>query len=175
MERENWFLFQVDFASLRFKFIRGEANQIRYNTDYQENPGDDYFKLFKDDGWELVWTGVFGWYIWRKPYSGVRPSIYSDKETIIYKTRRSIRITWTLLLFYILLLLLIFVLGPGLNKIEDIIGLTTMLLLAIILLGFITVQLIRYKRKLVTGPCFLFTLVFSRLRLQGGVAHKRVG
>ena len=148
MAREGWLLFQVDFASLRFKFIRGEANQIRYSTDYQENPGDDYFKLFKDDGWELVWSGIFGWYIWRKPFSGERPNIYTDKETIINRTKRSIRVTWTLLLFNILLLLLIFVLGPGLNKIEEAIGLTATLLLAIIPLVFIIVQLIRYNRRL---------------------------
>ncbi len=148
MAREGWVLFQVDFASLRFKFIRGEVNQIRYCTDYQENPGDDYFKLFKDDGWELVWTGTLGWYIWRKPYSGERPGIYTDKATIINKTKRSIRVTWIILLFYILLLLLIFVLGPVLNKIEDIIRPTTTLLLVIISLGFIIVQLIRYNRKL---------------------------
>ncbi len=148
MARQGWILFQVDVASLRFKFMRGEVNQIRYCTDYQENPGDDYFKLFKDDGWELVWAGAFGWYIWRKPYTGERPAIYTDKATMINKTKRSIKVAGSILLFYLLLFMLFFVLGPGLKTIEDNIRLTVSLSLAIIPPVFIFVQLIRYNRKL---------------------------
>jgi len=151
MARKGWVLFQVDFASLRFKFIRGEKTQVRYCTDYQENPSDDYFKLYKDDGWELAWTGTFGWYIWRKPYSRERPSIYTDRETVIKRTKRSIKVTWTLLLFFILILILIIVLGPGLNKIENIIRPTIIMLLVIMPLGFILMQLNQYNRKLGRG------------------------
>lgn len=90
MAWEGWTLFQVDFASLRFKFSRGKAEKVRYCVDYQEKTDDDYMKLFKDDGWELAWSGAFGWHIWRKYYSGEKPDIYTDRQSLIDRNKRLI-------------------------------------------------------------------------------------
>ncbi len=149
MAREGWALFQVDFASLRFRFTRGEAGRIRYCADYQEKADDNYIKLLKDDGWELVWTGTFGWYIWRKPYSGERPSLYTDRATIIHKNKRSLGVTISILFFLMASILSsVLLFDPVFNESGRMVVRLVSLIIMVIIYVYIIVQLFRYNRKL---------------------------
>jgi len=77
MESKGWIPYEVYMLGIRFKFKKGEARNVRYCIDFQQKSTEDqYIKLFEDDGWELVWNGDFGWYIWKKAYIKERPSIY---------------------------------------------------------------------------------------------------
>lgn len=91
MERNGWNLYQVDLGSIRFRFKKGEPKKMRYCADFQMNTDDQYYKLFSDDGWELVWKGAGGWYIWKKPYTNERPEIYTDSKSLIDRNNRLIK------------------------------------------------------------------------------------
>ncbi len=88
MEKKGWNLFKVDFTIMRFKFKKGESSKIRYCLDYQINVEDNYFELFKEDGWELVDNTISPWYIWRKSYEDKRPNIYTDTKSLIERNNR---------------------------------------------------------------------------------------
>jgi len=90
MEKKGWNLVKVDYA-FRFKFEKGESRKMRYSSDYQINAKNDYFKLFRDDGWELVDFQNDPWFIWRKSYENERPSIYTDTKSLIERNNRQIR------------------------------------------------------------------------------------
>ena len=53
MEWGGWNLSKVDYI-LRFKFAKGKSRKMRYCVDHQNNVENNYFELFKEDGWVLV-------------------------------------------------------------------------------------------------------------------------
>ena len=70
---------------------------------------DNYFELFKEDGWELVDNKMGPWFIWRKPYEDEKPNIYTDTKSLIERNNRQIRtisfgVLITLILLYIVLI-----------------------------------------------------------------------
>lgn len=88
MELKGWNLCQVGMLGMRFKFKKGESAKVRYCVDYQSSIVDDqYYNLFKDDGWELTWEEA-GWYIWKRRYNEDRPSIYTDTNSLIQRNNR---------------------------------------------------------------------------------------
>lgn len=88
MEMKGWNLYKVGVLGLRFIFKKGKSARVRYCADYQSSlVGDQYFNIFKDDGWELAWEGT-GWYIWKKLYAEERPSIYTDISSLIERNNR---------------------------------------------------------------------------------------
>lgn len=91
MELKGWNLYHVDLGSIRFQFKKGETRKLRYCADFQMNTDDQYFKLFADDGWELVWKGTGGWFIWKKSYTNGRPEIYTDSKSLIERNARLIK------------------------------------------------------------------------------------
>ncbi|MGO4348464.1 DUF2812 domain-containing protein [Paenibacillus sp. MCAF9] len=86
-EAEGWHLRKVSGNVVRFHFQKGETRKLRYCLDYQMNKDPNYVQLFKEAGWELVYSSA-GWYIWRMPYSEVRPEIYSDLDSLIDRNKR---------------------------------------------------------------------------------------
>jgi len=108
MEASGWKLFQVDFYGLRFKFKKGQADTVRYSVDYQPKNDEDYLSIFEDDGWQMKWTGAGGWYLWRKPYIGERPDIFTDSSSLIERNNRLIKLLmplfFMLIIFFMMLL-----------------------------------------------------------------------
>ena len=151
MERKGWNIFQVDCFSLRFRFQKGELKQVRYCIDFQITVDDNYFSLFTDDDWELVWMGAGGWYIWRKPYEKERPDIYTDKTSLIARNSRLLPLSITLFIFSSAVLVMM-ILDTHLQFFSFN---TTYLKVRIpfffflsIMMGYIVVQTIRYNNKI---------------------------
>jgi hypothetical protein len=89
MEAEGWHLYNATGIGVRFHFVKEEPRQVRYCADYQGNISPEYKRIFQDAGWELVFSNI-GWYIWRMEYSGERPNIYTDIDSIIDRNKRLI-------------------------------------------------------------------------------------
>jgi hypothetical protein len=142
MENEGWHLSKLDFNYIRFKFENGESRKIRYCVDYQINVQENYFELFKEDGWELVDDKSVPWFIWRKSYQDERPHIYTDTKSLIERNNRQI---WTVGL---VVPVEIFVFYMVLEHSSGEIWLLALLFLIIVFLGYVTLQLYRYNKKL---------------------------
>ena len=112
MESNGWNLYQMDLMGVRFRFQKGEAQKVRYCVDYQQFPDDEYFSIYKDDGWRIKWTGGKGWNLWMKPYEGERPEIFTDTYSLIERNNRLIK----LLLPIFVLLLVIFAILLAMNN-----------------------------------------------------------
>ncbi|MDF2534844.1 MAG: hypothetical protein K0R18_1001 [Bacillales bacterium] len=110
MEEKGWNLYQVDMMATRFKFKKDESKKVRYCVDYQSNIESQYIKIFNDDGWELVWSDDFGWYIWKKVYINERPSIYTDYISLIDRNNRLINVLKPI--FFLLIFFFIFLIIP---------------------------------------------------------------
>ncbi|ASS67154.1 MULTISPECIES: DUF2812 domain-containing protein [unclassified Paenibacillus] len=54
----------------------------------EDQPKNDpsYLAIFEDFGWKSVYRSG-GWFIWQKAYSGERPQIYSDTDTLIQRNK----------------------------------------------------------------------------------------
>lgn len=123
METKGWRLKKADWNAIRFQFQRGEPRQIRYCVDYQDKKDEDYIQLFKEIGWQLIYSGA-GWYIWRMPFTEQRPEIYSDFDSLISRNKR------VLSLLYIVLIAQLPILFVNLfvNKLHNPVVLTTVCL-----------------------------------------------
>lgn len=110
MEAQGWKLFQVDFYGIRFRFTKGEPETLRYCADYQPAADSEYLSLFQEDGWKVMWTGAGGWYLWRKPYSTVRPEIFTETSSLIERNNKMLKLLtplFVMLVFIFILLLLL--------------------------------------------------------------------
>lgn len=144
MERRGWNLFKVDFNYIRFKFEKGESRKVRYCVDYQINVRDNYFELFKEDGWELIGDKAAPWYIWCKHYEDEMPNIYTDTKSLI---ERNNRLLMTVGLIVPSQLFLIFNVFEGsFGRME--LALAIFGSIMILFFGYIIVQLYRYNKKL---------------------------
>lgn len=85
-EAEGWHLFNVN-AQIVFNFVKSEPRKVRYCADYQSTLDPEYKAIFQDAGWELVYKSA-GWYIWRMEYTGERPDIYTDIESLMGRNKR---------------------------------------------------------------------------------------
>ena len=140
MEQKGWNLVKVNYA-FRFKFEKGESRKMRYSSDYQINAKNDYFELFKEDGWELVDFQNDPWFIWRKSYENERPSIYTDTKSLIERNNRQIR---SIIIMVPATIILFVVIGYFLK---------TRLILALIIMslvfyGYLIAQLYQHNKKL---------------------------
>ena len=142
MENSGWHLTKVGFMSIQFKFEKGESRKMRYCVDYQVDIKDDYFELFREDGWELADDKTVPWYIWRKIYENERPSIYTDMESLIERNNRQLMTVGILLPFEIIIFYTILENGSS--------GVWVLVLffIMILFLGYVTLQLYRYNKKL---------------------------
>jgi hypothetical protein len=141
-EREEWNLSKVDYI-LRFRFEKGESRKMRYCVDYQNSVEDNYFELFKEDGWVLVDEKIAPWYIWRKSYEDERPNIYTDTKSLIERNNRQIRNV--IIGVFISLILLYFVLIGNFDGTKLI---STVLIMSFVFYGYLMAQYYRYNKKL---------------------------
>ncbi len=146
MERKGWNLTKVDLFQIRFSFKKGKGRKMRYCWDYPAMPGENYFELFKEDGWESMDNRMGPWFIWRKPYAEERPNLYTDTKSLIEKNNRQIRTV--IFGVVVTLILLSIVLISNFNFSEWI---SAILILSMVFYGYIIVQLYRYNKKLKTN------------------------
>lgn len=89
---QGWHLVKADRGLLRFHFERGPKKQVRVCIDYQPTATSEYGTIFADCGWELASEGgvrsSIGWYIWRMEYTGTRPEIFNDLDSLIQRNHR---------------------------------------------------------------------------------------
>lgn len=143
MEHYGWSLFKFDFTMMRFKFKKGKSRKMRYCLDYQSNVGNNYFEIFKEDGWELVDETISPWYVWRKSYADKRPSIYTDTRSLIERNNRQIRnISLGALLSLILLYLALITGFDNTNLVS------ALLILSLVFYGYLIAQIYQYNKKL---------------------------
>lgn len=89
MAAEGWQIDQVAFSQMWFRFIKTAPETVRFCTDFQWEAQDDYFQILADDGWELV-NNSSGWMLWRKAYTGERPDLYTERQSLIARNRKLI-------------------------------------------------------------------------------------
>ncbi len=143
LEAEGWNLYHVDFAGIRFKFRRGLKQSIRYCVDYQTETRDDYLPLFQEDGWELIWSGAWGWYLWKKPYHDERPEIFTDTNSLIDRNHRITKILIPLFAMIILIFIVLLMM-----KRESYKYLIWFYVLLIALYSYILFHFAKYNKKL---------------------------
>lgn len=142
MEQNGWNLIKADLP-MRFKFERGKSRKIRYCFDYHDNAENDYFEIFKEDGWELVDYNNPGWYIWRKSYEDERPKIYTDTKSLVERNNRQIRniiIAAFISIFFLFLVLI--------GNFDGTKLISVLLIISLILYGYLIVQILRYNKEL---------------------------
>ncbi len=143
LELEGWNLYQVDFAGIRFKFKRGVKQSIRYCVDFQPLINDDYITLFQEDGWELLWSGAGGWYLWKKSYQDERPEIFTDTNSLIDRNNRLTRILVPLFAMLIVIFIVLLLMNRPEYK-----YLIWFYVLIIGLYSYILYQFAKYNKKL---------------------------
>lgn len=143
MALSGWSLFQVDLIGIRFRFQRGEKQKVRYCTDYQPNPDNDYFSIYQEAGWSIKWTGANGWYLWMKPYENERPEIFTDTQSLIEKNNRLYKV---LIPLFVLLLVVLALLLAARNEAYTVL---IILYVAIITLyGYFFYQIYKHNKRL---------------------------
>jgi hypothetical protein len=143
MEKNGWNLTKVDFAQVRFSFKKGKVRKMRYCWDYPAFPGDNYFEIFKEDGWESMDNKMGPWFIWRKAYENERPNIYTDTKSLIEKNNRQIRTVIFGVFVTLFLLSLVLISNFDSTKLVSV-----LLILSLVFYGYIIVRLLQHKKKL---------------------------
>ncbi|MBF4694157.1 DUF2812 domain-containing protein [Fusibacter ferrireducens] len=89
MALKGWILERTTFAHTCLHFIKAEPTKIRYCVDYQNDIqlSQEYRHIMEDDHWQLV-NKLSGWYLWQKRYEAKRPSIFTDKQSLIERNSR---------------------------------------------------------------------------------------
>ncbi len=140
-EAEGWQLVGIKGAATRFYFQKGETRRLRYCVDYQTKQDTNYIQIFEDSGWELIFSRM-GWYFWRMSYSGERPEIYSDPDSLIERNNK------LMTLFIILATIQMPIIVANMNLISKF---PYVLLIYAIIFGFMgygIVQLISINKRL---------------------------
>lgn len=88
MALEGWQVIKVNSTSTKFTFEKAAPQKIKFCTDFQYKVDENYNRIFKDDGWDLLWNGAVGWYIWKKSYKTNKPYIYTDSTSLVEKNNR---------------------------------------------------------------------------------------
>lgn len=143
MALSGWILYQVDLNGIRFKFQKGVPQKVKYGTDYQASPDDDYFSIYQDAGWSIKWTGANGWYLWMKPYEDEKPEIFTDTQSLIERNNRLYKVL--IPMFIMLLIIFAILVITGIESLRPLI----LLYVAILTLyGYFFYQVYRHNEKL---------------------------
>lgn len=143
MAADGWKLISVDFYGIRFRFTKDEPETLRYCTDYQPAADSEYLSLFQEDGWKVMWTGAGGWYLWRKPYSTVRPEIFTETSSLIERNNKMLKLLTPLFV----MLVSIFILLLLLNR-DSLSWMTWIYAILITLYIYMIAQLRKYNGRL---------------------------
>jgi hypothetical protein len=100
MSRQGWHLY--DTAPCVYYFQRGKPLNVTYRLDYKltvQKDYQEYLRLFKDAGWELV-DVMANWHYFRiQPGNDRRPELYNDNRSKVEKYRR---LLWTILPIFLI-------------------------------------------------------------------------
>ncbi len=86
MARQGWMLAETDWTCTKFLFEKREPAKVRFCVDYQPKESQDYLTLLGDDGWKMEHRGS-GWYVWSKEYQDERPEIYTDRDSLLHRSK----------------------------------------------------------------------------------------
>lgn len=90
MAAQGWHVGRFrQWSSLIMVFTRGEPGKYRFVYDLQVSPKQDYFSMYEEFGWEYLGRMASA-HIWRMPYEEERPEAFSDNESLVKRTRRTI-------------------------------------------------------------------------------------
>jgi hypothetical protein len=143
MEKKGLNLFKVDSTQIKFSFKKGERRKMRYCFDYQMKLEDNYFEIFKEDGWELVGKKIGPWFIWRKAYGDERPHIFTDTKSLIERNNRQIRNIYIGALISLILLYFVLISDFDKNKL-----ISALLIMSLVFYGYLIAKLYGYNKKL---------------------------
>ena len=146
MEMNEWNLIKADFTSfspMRLKFKKGKVRKIRYCFDYQSKVDDNYFEIFKEDGWKLIDTKKGPMFMWSKSYEIEKPHIYTDTKSLTERNNRTIRN----ILFGVFLSMFLFCLVL-IGNFDHIILISLILAISLVVYGYLIAKLYRYNKKL---------------------------
>jgi hypothetical protein len=77
------------WSSMIMVFTRAEPGKYRFVYDIQVSPKQDYFSMYEEFGWEYLGRMASA-HVWRMPYDEERPEAFSDSESLVKRTRRTI-------------------------------------------------------------------------------------
>lgn len=103
MSLQGWHTVHAGGLLVHFLFERGEPRHIRYCMDYQREEKHEYMQIFTDSGWTLLQKSM-GWYLWSHEYTGERPDIYTDADSLIRRNRSLLSLMLMLLVTQVPLL-----------------------------------------------------------------------
>lgn len=83
----GWHIQKSKWSFLFSQFIKTDISSTRYCIDYQPKVTIDYQSILTDDGWILV-SDSSGWYLWKKDYTDQRPSLYTDRQSLIDRNQK---------------------------------------------------------------------------------------
>lgn len=102
MESIGWRLVKVGWIGVKFTFEKGEPSSVSYSLDYRYPSDAEYLGLLEDAGWQLIFNSS-GWLIWRIPYEGAKPEMYTDTDSLIQRNERLLKVYGVLMLTQITL------------------------------------------------------------------------
>src|SRR5690606_10982946 len=91
MEAAGWNLVRVHWGGVKFTFEKGTPSTVRYCIDYRMESDAEHIYLLEDAGWELM-LNHSGWFIWRKPYEGRKPELFTDIDSLLERNKRMLRL-----------------------------------------------------------------------------------
>lgn len=90
MASEGWHIGHIgQWSSILMTLKRGTPKKYRFVYDLQALPRKDYKSTYEQFGWEYLGR-MASVYIWRKEYKNERPEAFSDQESIIKRSRRTV-------------------------------------------------------------------------------------
>ena len=86
---KGWRLTQASFGMTVFDLVLDKPQTVRFALDYQNKIDDEYMTILKDDGWVFVAKSA-GWILWKKAYTGEKPHLFTDNQSLIDRNKRLI-------------------------------------------------------------------------------------
>jgi hypothetical protein len=143
MEKKGWHLVKVDFAQIKFSFKKGQSRKVRYCFDFPMNDEDNYFEIFKEDGWKLMDNKIGPWFIWSKSYQNERPNIYTDTKSLIERNNRQIKTVIFGVFVTLFLLSVLLISNFDTTKL-----ISALLIMSLVFYGYIITKLYQNNKKL---------------------------
>jgi hypothetical protein len=90
MAAEGWHIDHFrQWSSIFMTFKRGTPKRYRFVYDPQVSPREEYIPTYKQFGWEYLGRMASA-HFWRMEYENERPEAFSDRESIVKRSRRTI-------------------------------------------------------------------------------------
>ena len=90
MAAKGWHLSRFrQWSSVIMIFTKGEPKKYRFVYDLQVSPRQDYFSTYEEFGWDYLGRMASA-HIWRMQYEKERPEAFSDNESLVKRSQRSI-------------------------------------------------------------------------------------